>query len=162
MNMCPCGSGRDFDECCGPVIAGTSPAPTAEALMRARYSAHVVKNFDFIDNSMLPELRDDGDHEEMEKWSQAVRWDGLDILETTAGGQDDEKGDVIFVAKYTVEGIPQMLHERAHFKKVDGTWMYADGEDMSHETFHREAPKVGRNDPCPCGSGTKYKKCCGR
>jgi preprotein translocase subunit SecA len=31
-----------------------------------------------------------------------------------------------------------------------------------HFTFHRETPKVGRNDLCPCGSGKKYKKCCGR
>jgi preprotein translocase subunit SecA len=30
------------------------------------------------------------------------------------------------------------------------------------ETFRREAPKVGRNDPCSCGSGKKYKKCCGK
>ena len=30
------------------------------------------------------------------------------------------------------------------------------------ETYVREAPKIGRNDPCPCGSGKKYKKCCGR
>jgi len=30
------------------------------------------------------------------------------------------------------------------------------------ETFRREAPKVGRNDPCPCGSGKKFKKCCGK
>lgn len=41
------------------------------------------------------------------------------------------------------------------------------GPDCDHdhdlpETFVREAPKVGRNDPCPCGSGKKFKKCCGR
>lgn len=30
------------------------------------------------------------------------------------------------------------------------------------ETYRREAPRIGRNDPCPCGSGKKYKKCCGR
>ncbi|MBR5740229.1 MAG: preprotein translocase subunit SecA [Firmicutes bacterium] len=30
------------------------------------------------------------------------------------------------------------------------------------ETFRRETPKIGRNDPCPCGSGKKYKNCCGR
>ena len=30
------------------------------------------------------------------------------------------------------------------------------------ETYRREEPRVGRNDPCPCGSGKKYKKCCGR
>lgn len=31
----------------------------------------------------------------------------------------------------------------------------------SHDPFVRSTPKVGRNDPCPCGSGKKYKKCCG-
>ena len=30
------------------------------------------------------------------------------------------------------------------------------------ETYRREVPKIGRNDPCPCGSGKKYKRCCGR
>ncbi len=35
------------------------------------------------------------------------------------------------------------------------------GETMKVETVRREEPKVGRNDPCPCGSGKKYKKCCG-
>ena len=30
------------------------------------------------------------------------------------------------------------------------------------DTYKREAPKVGRNDPCPCGSGKKFKKCCGQ
>jgi len=35
------------------------------------------------------------------------------------------------------------------------------GQDAKVETIHRQAPKVGRNDPCPCGSGKKYKKCHG-
>jgi preprotein translocase subunit SecA len=35
------------------------------------------------------------------------------------------------------------------------------GQDAKVETVHRDAPKVGRNDPCPCGSGKKYKKCHG-
>ncbi|HTY41054.1 MAG TPA: SEC-C metal-binding domain-containing protein, partial [Thermoanaerobaculia bacterium] len=35
------------------------------------------------------------------------------------------------------------------------------GQDAKVETLHRNAPKVGRNDPCPCGSGKKYKKCHG-
>ena len=33
-------------------------------------------------------------------------------------------------------------------------------DDRKPETFRREMPKVGRNDPCPCGSGKKYKNCC--
>ena len=35
------------------------------------------------------------------------------------------------------------------------------GQDAKVETIQRQAPKVGRNDPCPCGSGKKYKKCHG-
>ena len=35
-------------------------------------------------------------------------------------------------------------------------------EQPKVETIRRDTEKVGRNDPCPCGSGKKYKKCCGR
>jgi SEC-C motif-containing protein len=44
--------------------------------------------------------------------------------------------------------------------KEDGRWLFKEAEVPEHETVRREAPKVGRNDPCPCGSGKKYKKCC--
>ena len=52
-------------------------------------------------------------------------------------------------------------HEVATFRKVEDRWYFVDGKMAKHETFVRQAPKVGRNDPCPCGSGKKYKKCCG-
>ena len=35
------------------------------------------------------------------------------------------------------------------------------GDDAAVKTVRRDEPKVGRNDPCPCGSGKKYKKCHG-
>ena len=162
MSLCPCGSGRNLDECCGPIMAGAQKAPTAEALMRARYSAHVTGDYDFLDASVHPDIRDEADHEEMKKWSQSVTWDGLEIVSTVDGGEQDETGEVTFIARYSVNGIPQMLHERAYFQRVDGAWLYKDGDVQGHETYRREAPKVGRNDPCPCGSGKKYKKCCGR
>ena len=38
----------------------------------------------------------------------------------------------------------------------------AGGDDQPQRPVTREEDKVGRNDPCPCGSGKKYKKCCGR
>jgi len=162
MTTCPCGSGREYDECCRPIIEGTIKAPTAEALMRARYTAHTVKNFDFIEKSLVPSLRGSDDKEAMNRWADSVQWDGLEITDTKDGGESDEKGEVTFVAKYSFQNVPQILHERAHFTKVEGEWLYEDGDDLSHETVHREAPKVGRNDPCPCGSGKKYKKCCGK
>ena len=37
-----------------------------------------------------------------------------------------------------------------------------DNETTNHEPVKNEGPKIGRNDPCPCGSGKKYKQCCGK
>ena len=45
------------------------------------------------------------------------------------------------------------VHENSRFVKEQGQWFYVDGDLKSQA-------KVGRNDPCPCGSGKKYKRCC--
>ena len=50
---CPCGSGKEYAACCGPVISGKAAAPTAEALMRARYSAYVKAEIGFIADSCV-------------------------------------------------------------------------------------------------------------
>ena len=77
-----------------------------------------------------------------------------------AGGADDDTGEVSFCARYSVHGMPQELREDAFFRKEDGRWFYVDGNVHAKQPVRREEPKVGRNDPCPCGSGKKYKKCC--
>ncbi|MDQ5980957.1 MAG: motif domain protein, partial [Verrucomicrobiota bacterium] len=51
--------------------------------------------------------------------------------------------------------------EIALFGRDEGRWVYTGQVDEPGKTVRRETPKVGRNDPCPCGSGKKYKKCCG-
>ena len=51
-------------------------------------------------------------------------------------------------------------HERAEFEKIKGEWRFIDGRIIGPEPIRREEPRIGRNDPCPCGSGLKYKKCC--
>jgi SEC-C motif-containing protein len=48
------------------------------------------------------------------------------------------------------------------FVKDDEGWKFEDGELVAEQPIVREQPKTGRNDPCPCGSGKKFKKCCGR
>lgn len=48
------------------------------------------------------------------------------------------------------------LRDRAAADMPEDEWL----SDFADETFQRDAPKVGRNDPCPCGSGKKFKKCC--
>ena len=49
----------------------------------------------------------------------------------------------------------------ASINSVDGGQSTIDNPDVDR-TVRREEPKVGRNDPCPCGSGKKYKNCCGK
>jgi SEC-C motif-containing protein len=161
MENCPCGSGRRYDDCCGPYISGKAKAPTAEALMRARYSAYATGAVDFIVSSCLREEGDGGlDVEATKKWSEGSRWLGLKILRTDKGGTMDDKGVVEFVASYEQAGMHEEHHEVGGFVKKDGTWLYESG-DVIPTTISRTGPKVGRNDPCPCGSGKKYKKCCG-
>ena len=53
-------------------------------------------------------------------------------------------------------------HEIAEFRREDGKWVFFDGELVPQAPYVRKEAKIGRNDPCPCGSGKKYKKCCGK
>lgn len=156
---CPCGSGSTLELCCGPILAG-APAPTAEALMRSRYSAFVLGDLDHVERTHAPEARAGFDRPDMEKTTRAVEWLGLTIAGTSDGGPDDETGTVEFFARFSENGQPNVHHERSTFRREEGRWVYVDGEFNPKGTPHR-VMKVGRNDPCPCGSGKKYKKCCG-
>ena len=160
MSLCPCGSGLELDACCGPHLEGKTSAPTAEALMRARYSAHVLKNYQYLVDTTHPKFREGSTAEEIERWSSRLQWDGLEIVHVTEGGEADLTGEVQFSAHYSVNGMPQELREDATFRKEDGVWYYVDGYVHPKEPVRRASPKIGRNDPCPCGSGKKYKKCC--
>lgn len=165
MSTCYCGSGKEYSDCCEPIINGSAKAPTAEALMRARYSAHCAGAYEFLETSSHPDLRDEASADEIREWSKNMHWDGLEIISTEKGGEGDIKGVVDFEARYTMRGVPQHLRETSFFCRADNTengdWVYVDGTVHS-QTVHRDAPKVGRNEPCPCGSGKKYKKCCGK
>ncbi len=161
MSLCPCGSGKEFAACCEPVLKG-APAATPEALMRARYTAHAVGSFTFLETSVHPSTREKVDTAKMRQWSEAVTWNGMEVHETTGGGEADDAGTVSFTARYSVNGVEQDLREDASFVRENGAWYYLDGDVHGHTPYRREEPKVGRNDPCPCGSGKKYKKCCGQ
>jgi SEC-C motif domain protein len=160
MDSCPCGSGKAYGQCCGPYIAGKAKPETAVALMRSRYTAYATKAIDYIFDTCLIDEDHDIDKEATRKWSEKSSWHGLTILGSDKGGPSDSEGSVEFKAVYVLDGLRETHHERASFVKKDGAWLFADGEVIP-ETVVREGPKVGRNDPCPCGSGKKYKKCCG-
>jgi len=160
MTVCPCGSGREYETCCGPYIAGKAAAATAEILMRARYSAYATGAVDFIVDTCLRDEEHDIDVAATRRWSEKSTWFGLEILRTEKGGPDDDEGLVEFVATYSQDGLRDRHHEISRFVRKDGAWLFSEGEIVP-TTIVREGPKVGRNDQCPCGSGKKYKKCCG-
>ncbi len=150
----------EFSVCCEPVIKGIKNAPTAESLMRARYSAYVTGAVEFIEATHSLEKRDGVDIEETRKWSRDSDWHGLEIINTRAGKEGDGKGTVEFKASYSQKKMMNVHHEISTFKNVDGKWYYDEGKVIPL-TVVRSEEKVGRNEPCPCGSGKKYKKCCG-
>jgi len=160
MANCPCGSGNTYAECCEQIISGAQPAQTAEQLMRARYSAYTFAEMDFIFESTHPEHRQGYDHAGTKEWAETAEWQGLEIIGSTRGGVDDSVGEVEFIARFIDKENSREHHEAGQFKRKDGHWYFTEG------TMVRQKPitvnKVGRNDPCTCGSGLKYKKCCGK
>jgi SEC-C motif-containing protein len=159
MNLCPCGSNLDYGSCCGPLIKGERAAETAEQLMRSRYSAYVKKEISYILTSLHPEHRADYDEKSSRTWAERAQWHGIRILNTTKGGAGDSEGQVEFTVSYTENGMKQEHHELSSFKKEGGAWYFTTGKTMP-KPASRAVPKTGRNDPCPCGSGKKFKKCC--
>ncbi|MDP6573713.1 MAG: YchJ family protein [Rhodospirillales bacterium] len=159
MKPCPCGSGQGLDACCGAIIAG-APAPTAEALMRSRYTAFVLGDLDHIEATHAPEVRGDFNRSAAESVANDAEWLGLDVRGTIGGGADDQEGEVEFVTNFMRQGKEYAHHEIAVFRREQGNWMYVKGR-MNPKPAPRKVAKVGRNEPCPCGSGRKFKKCCG-
>ena len=157
--ICPCGSGRSYSECCEPYITGTAKAPTAEALMRSRYSAYARHAVDYIVNTCVHRGKDDIDRKSTSDWSEQSTWLGLKIIAVEKGGITDTTGMVEFEAAYERNGLKDVHHEKANFIKDNDEWFYEDGNVITR-TVVRTSPKVGRNDACPCGSGKKYKHCC--
>lgn len=156
-DLCPCGSGNPYQKCCEPFIIGAEIPATAEALMRSRYVAYSQQNNQYILDTWHSSTKSD-DTKPAE--DPDVQWIGLKILHTEEGGPNDDRGVVEFRARCRIKGEAGGLDERSEFIKENGRWYYVDGFAISpQKTAHL---KVGRNEPCPCGSGKKYKKCCGK
>ena len=156
--ICPCNSGKNYSECCEPIIKKTAPAASPEILMRSRYVAYVKGEVFWLRDSLEASQRKDFDEKGARQWSSA-EWLGLTIVESKV---DEEKnsGKVEFVAKYKQGGVAREHHEVSEFVRKNGSWFLTEGHMVKPETVRKEQT-VGRNDPCPCGSGKKFKKCCG-
>ena len=169
--QCPCGSGLSFDACCNRYIGGAALAPTAEALMRSRYTAYTRGDIDYIEKTHAPETRAAFDAGAARDWAAQSEWLGLQIVSTEGGRADDRAGVVTFAASYRQDGVTVEHREVSRFRRTGlGEWLFVEGATRANPRFdrevvtlpkaRRETPKAGRNDPCPCGSGRKFKKCC--
>jgi SEC-C motif domain protein len=145
---------------CLPFIRGEKQPATAAELMASRYVAYATCAIDYLIATHDPKTRSATDRKATKEWSESAEWRGLEILKTEAGGADDQDGVVEFIARYATDGVEHAHHERSRFRRVDGRWYFIDGNKVAAPQRKAE-PKVGRNDPCTCGSGKKYKKCCG-
>jgi SEC-C motif-containing protein len=119
---CPCGSGDRFDGCCGPLLAGAAAAPTAERLMRSRYTAFVTGDERYLSDTWHPGTRPDS-----LDLDPAQRWTGLEILATEDGGEEDARGVVEFRASWSFGRERGALHERSRFVRRSQRWWYLDG-----------------------------------
>jgi SEC-C motif-containing protein len=153
---CPCGSGKPYPACCEPVLKGRRTAATAEEQMRARYTAHAVGDQVFLHRtylptSKLPFVEDPAPSPQV--------WTRLEVHSHEAGPRPDV-ATVDFSAHFTEGGSAGILHEKAEFIRTGGEWIYSRALRLGPAPVRSAHPKVGRNDPCPCGSGKKYKHCC--
>lgn len=113
---CPCGSGKAFTDCCQPYIRGTQSAPTAEALMRSRFTAYAIKHEQYLLDTWHASTRPEAiDIDPMAKWIR------LDILENA-----DNR--VEFVATCRIRGKAHKLRENSRFVYEDANWFYLDGD----------------------------------
>ncbi|MDN4483397.1 YchJ family protein [Demequina lignilytica] len=124
MALCPCGSGDAFPDCCRPYLRGEAAAPTAEALMRSRYTAFVRGDAGYLMRTWHPRTCPATlDVEETD-------WRGLEVLATEAGGAADSVGTVTFVAHYATGVISTgTMRERSSFVREDGRWLYVEAID---------------------------------
>jgi SEC-C motif-containing protein len=130
---------------------------TAKELLKLRYQAFVDGNVDYILDTHHPETRDQVDRASVEAWSKGSKWLGLEIEDEKIDG---DKTHLTFTVRYEKDFETINHREFAEFRKNDGRWFYFDSEFPKAQSFRREGEKVGRNDPCACGSGQKFKKCC--
>lgn len=156
--QCPCHSGQLYHDCCGIYLETNQIAPTPEALMRSRYTAYAKHNINYIVATMRGRAAEGFNATEALSWSQQAEWLGLTVIRSSIQA---DRGQVEFIARYRWNNQVNQIHEISEFQRTNGIWYYIDGVQPSSKPA-QSSKKIGRNETCHCGSGKKYKKCCGR
>lgn len=150
-SLCPCGSALEYSSCCQQYLEGCQAAPTPAQLMRSRYCAFVMKNADYLIKTWHPCCHSQQLRGDLEKGFARTQWQGLTIF-AVDNGRHPAEGFVSFIARFSENNHAGVMIERSRFLKENDQWYYIDGV----------RPTIGRNTRCPCGSGKKFKQCCGR
>lgn len=116
---CPCGTGQPYDECCGRWHRGQGAAPTAEQLMRSRFSAFALGDTAYLLRTWHPSTRPRG-----LDLTGGPRYTRLEVLATDRGSLFDTEGTVLFRAHYRDGGRPGVLEEHSRFVRESGQWVY--------------------------------------
>ncbi len=154
---CLCGSDFQYSACCKLFHSNKKSPATAEDLMRSRYTGYAMRNEAYLletwDISTRPR--------EIDFSKENVIWTKLEIVSIKKGGENHTKGIVEFKAYYRADSEQYVLNELSRFKKSAGHWVYVDGVVKSTSKLGLQTNQ-GKNAPCSCGSGKKFKRCCGK
>jgi SEC-C motif-containing protein len=154
IKKCFCGNTLAFEQCCKPIIDGQLNAKDAEALMRSRFSAYFINDYQYILKTYTPANRSKLTIKELATSAQDTQWLSLQVL---AHQTQEKMAKVEFKAFYKVGDSYFVMHELSGFVFEAGNWLYADGEIQKGSGEY--TPE--RNSQCLCGSTKKFKKCCG-
>ena len=148
-SACPCQSSKSYKDCCGRFHTHAQFPETAEQLMRSRYAAYVLKNVPYIVDNTVPSQQALLNVQAIQAWAENTQWLGLQILKTETLSKFQSA--VEFNAVFQGEEGEQTHHERSIFVKIDERWYFVDPT----------VPLPTMKQPCVCGSGKKFKHCCG-
>ena len=123
---CPCGRKKHYVNCCGKSHQNVANAETAEDLVRSRYTAFVLADGDYLMESHHSSTRPSARKKELVQWAKSVKWLKLEIINTTAGAENDDEGTVEFKAHFKDRTKPQFIHQNAKFVREYGCWAYLD------------------------------------
>lgn len=122
---CPCGSEKNYNSCCAVYHSGKALSPTAEALMRARYSAFAKNQMQFLRDTTDPQTLEKIDDAANQEWAERAQFQKLEIVQAEENGT---KGIVEFKAFYAVDGENYVHHEISTFRKQAGQWFFKSGK----------------------------------
>ena len=151
MTLCPCSFQMPYADCCQPYHMSKAYPPTAKVLMQSRFSAFYFKHIDYIISTTVPAQQGLLDKDTLQAWADNTNWIRLDVISHHHVGK--RHAQVHFCAYFESEQGESVHDERSAFVQIEDRWYFLDPT----------VPIILTNkQPCLCGSGEKFKVCCGR